>query len=349
MAQSVESLLPAGAPPAWAEITGTVDDPEDMRWHRDVETLVGFVAPAACAAIATVGCGWAYGLPGEPHERVPLFAPGERRQARVVCLMTRSGDMAGYLREGSAILVNEPPTIGRIPDCIRRCFRLPTPPPEEPTDGLLASMWLNNVCGAAGRATRPLTWPDVAGLHPVMQIAADNGVTVPMGQLVRILRVASDAWSWTYLAQQAASPGWLANLLPPDRGRLDGRRNAVTVAAELVLPHRPAPGPGHPSGRSRRGQKTATHPGSVGSAPGAPDVGIHRRPGMTGGRPVDRRQPLCAMSDRMPVCVPSLHTMAPKSGPRIRSAPASRAGLPPDRPAGRPTRRPGGPRRPDGP
>ncbi|MDQ6617356.1 MAG: hypothetical protein M3083_22070 [Actinomycetota bacterium] len=216
MAQSVESLLPAGAPPAWAEITGTVDDPEDMRWHRDVETLVGFVAPAACAAIATVGCGWAYGLPGEPHERVPLFAPGERRQARVVCLMTRSGDMAGYLREGSAILVNEPPTIGRIPDCIRRCFRLPTPPPEEPTDGLLASMWLNNVCGAAGRATRPLTWPDVAGLHPVMQIAADNGVTVPMGQLVRILRVASDAWSWTYLAQQAASPGWLANLLPPD-------------------------------------------------------------------------------------------------------------------------------------
>lgn len=291
LALSMESLQPAGAQPAWAEIIGPLERPERVQWHPDLETLVGFTAPPDCHALASVGYGWARSLEGEvggrsahtemgaggeggigprdepdvgasgyegsdgsdlggptgrqgsnqgePYDNGdlsgftgrdgcgggglgrsgPLLAPGERRRCRVVCLMTRSGDMAGYLRAGSTILIDEPPTVGRIPDCIRRCFGLPTPPPDEPTDGYLARMWLSNVLGESAlgegaQAGGRLSWTAVVRLHPAMQVVTQAGLTVPPAQLVRILRAASDVWSWSYLVQQAAAPGWLADLLP---------------------------------------------------------------------------------------------------------------------------------------
>ncbi len=242
MAQSIESLMPAGAPPAWAEIVGPIDNPEHVRWHPDLETMMGFVAPPSCAAITVVGYGWgrhvdndelrAMGAtvgdggasdvgPGPPPAQAVL-APGERRRCRVVCLMTRAGDMAGYLRAGPTVLVDEPPTIGRIPDFLRRCFRLPTPPPAESTDGVLARIWLANIRGAGERTPSPLDWSEVIRLHPAMQVAEEGGVTIPQNQFSMALRVAAAAWDWTSLTDQARSPGWLADFLPAQaRGWMD--------------------------------------------------------------------------------------------------------------------------------
>ncbi len=218
LAQSLESLRPAGAPAAWAEIIGPFDAPDAVRWHRDLGTLVGFVAPPDCRAIAAVGEGWAHPREGAPPEGVALLKPGERRRCKTVFLLTRSGDTAGYLRSGPTILIDEPGTVGRIPDSVRRCLGLPTPPPDEPTDGFLARLWLNEVAGEGRQAAAPLSWPAVVRLHPAINVATASGLVIPATELIPCLRVASDAWSWTNLRQQAAEPGWLADLLPAGAG-----------------------------------------------------------------------------------------------------------------------------------
>jgi hypothetical protein len=218
LAQSMESLRPAGAQPAWAEIIGPPDHPDRVVWHPDLETMIGAVAPPDCEALAAVGYGWARGLAEGPPGAREILKPGERRRVRVVCLMTRGGDLAGYVRDNATVLISEPPTIGRVPDCMRRCFGLPTPPPDEPSDVLLAGIWLNNVLGVVEGTGQPLTWPKVARLHPVIEVAEAGGVAVPSDQLRRIMQVGAEIWNWRYLAEQAAAPGWLNDLLPPGAG-----------------------------------------------------------------------------------------------------------------------------------
>ena len=272
LAQSVESLRPSHDGPGWAEIIGPLHQPEGVRWHPDPHSMMGFVAPPECHALASVGFGWGrnmtddevhlLGGPGGTggtgssggqavEEPRPLLAPGERRRVRVVCLVTRTGDMAGYLRAGSTVLIDTPPTAGRIPDSLRRCCRLPTEPPPELTDGFLARLWLSNVRGAGQRAIQPLDWPEVVGLHPAMQALATGGLAYPdCGPLVPALRTAASIWTWTYLVDQAALPGWLAGFLPPGAGgwmdegilsrwllsSVSGLDELLTQVAPLVAP-----------------------------------------------------------------------------------------------------------------
>ena len=127
LAHSVESLRPDTAPPAWVEIFGTQTDPTAVRWHDGLDTLTGFMAPPDCFAIAAVGNGWARHLDTSTPGPDPLVAPGGRRRCRVVFLLDRTGQAAGYLRAGPDIVIPEPATQGRIPDLIRRCLGLPTP------------------------------------------------------------------------------------------------------------------------------------------------------------------------------------------------------------------------------
>jgi hypothetical protein len=216
LGQSMESLRPVGAQPAWAEITGPLEHPEGVRWHPDLLTMVGFFAPPECAAVAAVGHGWARGLDGEGPPGI--LAPGERRRCRMVCVMARSGEVSGYVRTGATILVNEAPTEGRILDCMRRCFALPTPPPQETTDAFLAYLWLSDVLGVAQKASGPLSWPAVIERHPVLRVAAGAGLTITDDRLLNILRIGADGWSWAGLAAQAATPGWMAGLLPDGAG-----------------------------------------------------------------------------------------------------------------------------------
>jgi hypothetical protein len=243
LAQSMESLQPTGAQPAWAEIIGPVDDPVEVHWHPDLETMVGFVAPTNCHAIAAVGYGWTRPLEDVSPGGVAVFAQGERKRCRVVCLVTRTGDLAGYLRSGSAVLIDEPPTVGRVPDLMRRCFGLPTPGPEETTDGVWARLWLGNVLDAGERAAAPLTWPAVAQLHPAVQAAAEGGLIIKPDELVRALRISGEIWSWSSLTEQAAETGWLCEILPPgaggwmDEGILSRWLLAAMTGIEDLLTH----------------------------------------------------------------------------------------------------------------
>ena len=220
LAHSVESLRPDGAPPAWVEIHGTQTSPDRVRWHDGLDTLTGFVAPPDCFAVAAVGNGWARHLDTSTPSPDPIVAPGDRRRCRVVFLLTRGGHTAGYLRAGPEILIREPASLGRIPDLIRRCLGLPTPPPEETTTGFLARLWLNNIVGVGAQTgiMGPLTWDTVTRLHPALQVAADAGLTIGADQVLPALRLASDAWTWSRLARQAGERGWLLDLLPAGAG-----------------------------------------------------------------------------------------------------------------------------------
>ena len=216
VAQSVESLHPEGAPPAWVEILGDVHDPKGLRWHPDLETLMGYRAPPECGAIVTVGGGWAHALEG-PGESI--LAPGERRRCTTVFILSRTGETAGFVRCGPTILVDEPPSAGRVVDLAHRALGLATPPPDENTDRLLARLWLIEVVAVGRRAPAPLSWPEVVALHPVVKAMVDLGLgPPPTTELLAYLQVGSDAWSWSRLVQQAAEPGWLADLLPPGAG-----------------------------------------------------------------------------------------------------------------------------------
>lgn len=218
VAQSVESLHPADAPSSWTEIVGPPRSPEAVRWHPDLTSLIGYVAPPDCQAIVTVGGGTARALEEGPAAAPGLLRPGEQRRCRAVFLLTRDGEAAGYLRMGPAVVIDQPATAGRIPDVVRRALGLPTPPPDEPTDRLLAQMWLRDVA-IAGRARRPLSWAAVVHHHPALRAVAEAGLDVPPDQMTTVLRVASEVWTWTRLLEQAAEPGWLAELLPPGAGQ----------------------------------------------------------------------------------------------------------------------------------
>ncbi|MDQ1393575.1 MAG: hypothetical protein QOF30_2552 [Acidimicrobiaceae bacterium] len=220
VAQSVESLRAEGAPPAWAELIGPEANPTQVRWHEGLDTLMGFAAPGDCHAIAAVGYGWARHLGTVTADR-DIVAAEERRRCRVVYLLARTGDTAAYLRAGHEILIDEAPTVGRIPDLARRALGLPTPPPEDTTAELLARLWLSNIAADAVDGNHNggrLTWADAARLHPALQVAAQAGIAVDADELVAAMRLAADSWTWSRLAQQAAQDAWLADLLPAGAG-----------------------------------------------------------------------------------------------------------------------------------
>ena len=209
LARSVESLRPAASPPAWAEIGGTLRDPTTIRWHDGVETLIGFRAPPECAAIAVVANGWGHGVHDPCSDRAGPIVPGERRRIRVVCLVTRAGERAGYLRIGSHIAVHEAPAQGRVLDSMLRSFGLPTAPPES-TARVQAVVWLANLEAHVLLANGPLTWEAAANLHPGVIGLEALGETVPLDLLPDVLRASSTAWTWSDVAET------LGDIPPPE-------------------------------------------------------------------------------------------------------------------------------------
>jgi hypothetical protein len=215
LALGLESLRPVSSPPAWAEITGPLDDPASVRWRDGFDDIFGFVAPPGCDAVAVVANGWGRGLESGQPGSIGVLEPGERRRIRVVCVVTRSGEVAGHLRSGSQLLLDQPPGAGRMLDCLLRCFQLPTAAPAVSTDWLLAAMWLSNVTRSAAARPGCLTWQQVAALHPALQVLDMAGEATPLDQLLVVLRAAAKGWNWTYLRHQAATDSTLAAALPP--------------------------------------------------------------------------------------------------------------------------------------
>jgi hypothetical protein len=222
---TLDTERPWEAPPAWVRIYGAIDDRPRVEWDEHLERLVGYRSPPDCTAVGVVAGGTAFCLepqkdyvwvpPLPADDSPPLMAPGERRRMRVTAMVSRDRQIAGRLHVGDGQTIDEPPGCGRMVDCLYRCLGLPTDPPAGSVDKWLALMWLGNVAAAADSQHRQLTWGKVARLHPAMQVLDPAGEYVGADDVVRVARIASRAWTWTRLLEDAGQPGWLATELPP--------------------------------------------------------------------------------------------------------------------------------------
>lgn len=149
------------------------------------DALLGFVVPEDWHVFGVIAPGWGTYYAGPRR--------GERRRCRAIHLVQRSGEEASVLRFAGedAHVMNEQDSPGRVADCIRRAFGLPTPPPN---DASLTAWWADQVLRriaarrhpsrngvlveeaevAALVEPRPVTWDDArwaviaAGGHAVM-------------------------------------------------------------------------------------------------------------------------------------------------------------------------------------
>jgi hypothetical protein len=101
-------------------------------------------------------------------------------------------------------------------DCLRRCFDLPTPPPVGGPGRLQTVAWLAAIFERAENARRPLSWSDVAKLHPVARVIGSDLEESGSPLLAGMVRAAGSAWSWERLRHQAAEGDDLQDLIDPE-------------------------------------------------------------------------------------------------------------------------------------
>lgn len=169
--------------------------------------LLGFVAPDPWLALGVAARGWA--LPpdsfGEADPATlslpaPISARPDRLAIHMVTLVARDGREASRIRYGDGrLLTPESPCEGVVGECLRRALNLPTAPPPASLDELYARLWLTTVEQAAFASTRPLSWGQVAALHPAMALAgggraARDSLTEAAGLLGRTLSWADLRW-----------------------------------------------------------------------------------------------------------------------------------------------------------
>jgi hypothetical protein len=198
----VDRARPFTAPPVWVRINGPVTRPASIEQDLGLEGLVGFVAPGACSAVGVVATGWTTDLPGRTGR-----PNGNRQRVRSTVLVDRKGRVAGRVRWASGRIADEPPSSGRILECLRRALGLATAPPSVSTDILFASMWLAALSDASERSSRPLTWSEAVALHPVGELLAD-GVTAGAGWLVDAANALAVACPWSEVRRLIAEGAW---------------------------------------------------------------------------------------------------------------------------------------------
>jgi hypothetical protein len=246
---ALDESHPTTGPPMWLRIFGSVANPtrvvEEVRFDR----LMGFCAPRSCCAVGVVAGGWASPIGDSTAGAGSSGGPGRhgRERIRTTVVVSRDGAVGGRLRLASGQVVDEPPGSGRILDCLRRAFRLPTEPPPVGTDVLFASMWLAAVTDAARHRGAALSWPEVAGLHPVAQLV-EGELGSLAGSLVDAAGALAVACPWSEVRRLISEGGWEDSDVPVataawmddgmlSRWLLDGRPTvgqlADTAAARL--------------------------------------------------------------------------------------------------------------------
>ncbi len=189
------------------------------------------------------------GAPNEPDEpdapRPPADPAGNPPDAvRMVCLVTRNDEVTWRMARADGLgpltaLADLPPSEGRLLDCLRRCFGLPTSPPPASPARLQLIVWLVAALERAERSRRPLTWSEVSRLHPVARLLASelDASASEISEITGALtRMGATAYSWEDIRLQVArQEGFLDDIIEPDLARWmdDG------MFARWVLSHLP--------------------------------------------------------------------------------------------------------------
>ena len=237
--------------PAWVRVFADAGSASGMSVDSTGEpgSLIGWTAPPHCLAVGTVATGTLRSVPdGAALSRV-----------RMCCVVGRDGGIGWTLQPPGSEPSSSPPEAGRVLDCLRRCLGLPTPAPESTAGRLQAVAWVASVLDEAHRSVRPLTWSDVARLHPLARLLSGSLAATEAlaegGLLGDLIRSAANAWSWEEIRREAVAgnlPGladarlaewmdegmfsrWLLELLPSTELMLAALRPYLAPSATRRL------------------------------------------------------------------------------------------------------------------
>jgi hypothetical protein len=215
---AIGDRVSAAGCPTWV---GVRDDPLGERdfglwFEEDSRGFLGWEAPPECIAVGVVATGKAH-VDDTPLEAALPFSPGVIPGIRMCCLVTRRGEVAWRMTLPDGRSFCDAPQEGRLLDCLRRCFALPTPPPPAGPGHLLSVFWLGAIIDEDRRAGRRLTWREISRLHPIAKIMSRGAAMCDDPQDVSdLIRAASSTWSWETLRKRAVTDSWAGELVSPE-------------------------------------------------------------------------------------------------------------------------------------
>jgi hypothetical protein len=204
--------------PTWV---GVRDDPRGegdvgLWFVEDSRGFLGWAAPPECIAVGVVATGKAH-VADTPVEAPVPFAPGVIPGIRMCCLVTRCGEVTWRMTLPDGRSFDDAPREGRLLDCLKRCFALPTPPPPAGPGHLLSVFWLGAIIDEDRRVDRRLTWREISRLHPAAKMMSVRaGMGDEPGYVSELIRAASSTWSWEVLRKQAVTDSWAGEVVSPE-------------------------------------------------------------------------------------------------------------------------------------
>lgn len=101
-------------------------------------------------------------------------------------------------------------------DALRRCFGLPTAPPDVGPLVLFTAWWLDNIAALGRRSPKRLTWKQVCDQHPAVRMLRAAGARALTGDVVLAGRTLADVFDWARLRELfAESPASGLGLIDP--------------------------------------------------------------------------------------------------------------------------------------
>lgn len=204
--------------------------------------LMGFEAPPDWWALGTVGTAWMASYAGDADFERGLVSkrPSQmptRQRVVTSLLVARDGAVASCVRHGDGSEFTEPPTVGAVPDALKRCLGLPTPPPEAPPADFFIVLWLHFVDFASQEARanlQKMTWVRAARCFPSLAEAAGRDLHDVAAFADAAMRAVSEI-DWSAL-RRWGTHGSLGSIVSPDLARwMDDGMFSRHVMAELPL------------------------------------------------------------------------------------------------------------------
>lgn len=226
--------------PMWVRVLDAPDaaDGFDLDLDDSPEGLLGWVAPDDCQGVGVVATGRVT-LDEGSEDGPGGLRPGHTPGVRLACVVSRDGVVGWRMVVPGGTCLEAPPAEGRLLDCFRRCFGLPTPPPLADTARVEVVVWLLAVHDAIRRTGRRLSWHEVAELHPVSanRIHPQLLHRTRPADLADLIRMAAWNWSWEDLRRAAAEGRWGDDIIEPRLAAwMDQGMFARWILGELPAP-----------------------------------------------------------------------------------------------------------------
>lgn len=208
---AIGGMAAAAGHPVWAMLLDTPGGQLELALADPGFDPLGWSAPPQCRALAMVATGRVRAI-DEAVEMPASLASGRPGGVRMACVVGRSGSVGWHMVLPDGSVFEEMPESGRMLDVMLRCLNLPTPPPSEPPDVMVAYGWL----AALLHGDPPdhlLGWSELLDFHPAL-IGCCQDLFAQMKETVIGFETGSGSWEEVRVAVAAGDAG--DALVPPE-------------------------------------------------------------------------------------------------------------------------------------